>query len=154
MGKKNYNKVINKNEVKIMSRYENEVKNDLFGFGDENKAFAKYFINKSYLNSLIPVDDNIDVHVANVNFEPGCRNNWHIHHNGYQLLLVTAGSGWYQEEGKTAQSLEAGDVVAIHEGIKHWHGAKKDSWFSHIAITKGTSEWLEPVDDDHYLALD
>ena len=118
MEKKNYNKVINKNEVKIMSRYENEVKNDLFGFGDENKAFAKYFINKSY------------------------------------LLLVTAGSGWYQEEGKPAQSLEAGDVVAIHEGIKHWHGAKKDSWFSHIAITKGTSEWLEPVDDDHYLALD
>lgn len=130
-----------------MANNEEAVKNDLFGFGDKNVAFAKYFIGDSYLNSLISADDNIDVHVANVSFEPGCRNNWHVHHNGYQLLLVTAGEGWYQEFGKPAQKLHPGDAVAIHEGVKHWHGATKDSWFSHIAITKGSSEWLEEVSD-------
>ncbi|MEK1371648.1 cupin domain-containing protein [Limosilactobacillus fermentum] len=136
-----------------MANNEEAVKNDLFGFGDKNVAFAKYFIGDSYLNSLISADDNIDVHVANVSFEPGCRNNWHVHHNGYQLLLVTAGEGWYQEFGKPAQKLHLGDTVAIHEGVKHWHGAAKDSWFSHIAITKGSSEWLEEVSDADYAKL-
>lgn len=100
-----------------MANNEEAVKNDLFGFGDKNVAFAKYFIGDSYLNSLISADDNIDVHVANVSFEPDCRNNWHVHHNGYQLLLVTAGEGWYQEFGKPAQKLHPGDAVAIHEGL-------------------------------------
>lgn len=136
-----------------MANNEEAVKNDLFGFGDKNVAFAKYFIGDSYLNSLISADDNIDVHVANVSFEPDCRNNWHVHHNGYQLLLVTAGEGWYQEFGKPAQKLYPGDAVAIHEGVKHWHGATKDSWFSHIAITKGSSEWLEEVSDADYAKL-
>ena len=136
-----------------MENNEEAVKNDLFGFGDKNVAFAKYFIGDSYLNSLISADDNIDVHVANVSFEPDCRNNWHVHHNGYQLLLVTAGEGWYQEFGKPAQKLHPGDAVAIHEGVKHWHGATKDSWFSHIAITKGSSEWLEEVSDADYAKL-
>lgn len=136
-----------------MANNEEAVKNDLFGFGDKNVAFAKYFIGDSYLNSLISADDNIDVHVANVSFEPGCRNNWHVHHNGYQLLLVTAGEGWYQEFGKPAQKLHPGDAVAIHEGVKHWHGATKNSWFSHIAITKGSSEWLEEVSDADYAKL-
>lgn len=136
-----------------MANNEEAVKNDLFGFGDKNVAFAKYFIGDPYLNSLISADDNIDVHVANVSFEPGCRNNWHVHHNGYQLLLVTAGEGWYQEFGKPAQKLHPGDAVAIHEGVKHWHGATKDSWFSHIAITKGSSEWLEEVSDVDYAKL-
>lgn len=136
-----------------MVNNEEAVKNDLFGFGDKNVAFAKYFIGDSYLNSLISADDNIDVHVANVSFEPDCRNNWHVHHNGYQLLLVTAGEGWYQEFGKPAQKLHPGDAVAIHEGVKHWHGATKDSWFSHIAITKGSSEWLEEVSDADYAKL-
>ncbi len=137
----------------MMAKNEEAVKNDLFGFGDKNVAFAKYFIGDSYLNSLISADDNIDVHVANVSFEPDCRNNWHVHHNGYQLLLVTAGEGWYQEFGKPAQKLHPGDAVAIHEGVKHWHGATKDSWFSHIAITKGSSEWLEEVSDADYAKL-
>lgn len=137
----------------MMANNEEAVKNDLFGFGDKNVAFAKYFIGDSYLNSLISADDNIDVHVANVSFEPDCRNNWHVHHNGYQLLLVTAGEGWYQEFGKPAQKLHPGDAVAIHEGVKHWHGATKDSWFSHIAITKGSSEWLEEVSDVDYAKL-
>lgn len=130
--------------------HENEVKNNLFGFGDENIAYAKYFIGTSYLNGLVSPDDNVDINVGNVVFEPGCRNNWHIHHNGFQILLVTAGEGWYQEEGKPARLLKPGDVVTIHEGVKHWHGATKDSWFAHIAITKGTSEWLEPVDEKQY----
>lgn len=136
-----------------MAKNESEVKNNVFGFGDENVAYAKYFIGKSYLNGLVSPDDNVDVSVANVSFEPGCRNNWHIHHNGYQLLIVTGGEGWYQEEGKPAQLLKPGDVVKIHEGVKHWHGATKDSWLSHIAITKGTSEWCEPVSDEEYAKL-
>ena len=133
-----------------MEKNENEVKNNLFGLGKLNTQYADVFIGNSYLNPLVSKDDNIDVGVASVNFEPGCRNNWHIHHNGFQILLVTAGEGWYQEEGKPAQLLKPGDVVAIHEGVKHWHGATKDSWFSHIAITKGESEWCEPVSDEQY----
>ena len=133
-----------------MEKNENEVKNNLFGFGKLNTQYADVFVGNSYLNSLVSKDDNIDVGVSSVNFEPGCRNNWHIHHNGFQILLVTAGEGWYQEEGKPAQLLKPGDVVAIHEGVKHWHGATKDSWFSHIAITKGESEWCEPVSDEEY----
>lgn len=132
-----------------MEKNENEVKNNQFGFGKLNTQYADVFIGNSYLNSLVSKDDNIDVGVSSVNFEPGCRNNWHIHHNGFQILLVTAGEGWYQEEGKPAQLLKPGDVVAIHEGVKHWHGATKDSWFSHIAITKGESEWCEPVDEQY-----
>lgn len=136
-----------------MAKNESEVKNDLFGFGDKNVQFAKYFIGTSYLKGLVPNDDNIDVAVANVNFEPGCRNNWHIHHNGFQIIMCTAGEGWYQEEGKPAQLLKPGDVVAIHEGVKHWHGATKDSWFSHLAISKGSTEWLAPVSDEEYAKL-
>ena len=133
-----------------MEKNENEVKNNLFGLGKLNTQYADVFIGNSYLNPLVSKDDNIDVGVSSVNFEPGCRNNWHIHHNGFQILLVTAGEGWYQEEGKQAQLLKPGDVVAIHEGVKHWHGATKNSWFSHIAITKGESEWCEPVSDEQY----
>lgn len=132
----------------------NENHGGLFGLDDKNSAYAQYFIGQSYLQSLIPPDDDIDLHVANVTFEPGCRNNWHIHHNGYQLLLVTAGEGWYQEKGQPARRLHPGDSVAIHPGVEHWHGATKDSWFSHIAITKGTTEWLAPVNDTEYNALE
>ncbi len=96
-----------------MTKNEEAVKNDMFGFGDKNVAFAKYFIGTSYLNGLVSPDDNIDINVSNVNFEPGCRNDWHIHHDGFQILLVTAGEGWYQEEGKPAQLLKSGDVVAM-----------------------------------------
>ena len=115
----------------------------LFGLGVKNEAYQQYFIGQSYLNALAG-DEQVDVNVSNVTFEPGCRNNWHIHHNGYQILLVTSGEGWYQEAGKPAQLLHPGDVVTIHPG---------DSWFAHIAITKGTSEWLEPVDDEAYAKL-
>lgn len=128
-------------------------KNVLFGFGTENVAYAKYFIGKSYLQPLT----NEGVHIANVTFEPKCRNNWHIHHKGGQILLVTAGRGYYQEWGKPAQELHAGDVVNIPAEVKHWHGAAKDSWFTHIALAvpaEGASnEWLEPVTDEEYSKL-
>lgn len=122
----------------------------IFPQGKINSNYAQYFVGQSYLANLAAIDDNIDVDVSNVTFEPGCHNHWHKHLNGYQILLVTAGQGWYQQAGQPAQLLNPGDVVVIHAGIKHWHGATKDSWFSHVAITKGQSEWLEPVDQNAY----
>ncbi len=131
---------------------------NIFGKGNPNDAFAKYFIGNSYLNPL--VDNSSPIFLANVTFEPGCRNNWHIHHaskNGGQILICTAGYGWYQEEGKEPVSLEPGKVIVIPANVKHWHGAKKDSWFSHIAIevpgedTK--NEWCEEVTDEEYNKL-
>lgn len=131
---------------------------NIFGQGEENKAYADYFIGKSYLNPL--TDSSKKPFFANVTFECGCRNNWHIHKavsGGGQILLCIAGSGWYQEWGKDAKSLKPGDVVEILPNVKHWHGAKKDSWFSHIAVElEGEStktEWLEPVSDEDYLKL-
>lgn len=131
---------------------------NIFGKGKSNDAYAQYFIGKSYLNPL--VDSNSSLFLANVTFEPGCRNNWHIHHsskNGGQILICTAGYGWYQEEGKEAISLEPGKVIVIPANVKHWHGAKKDSWFSHIAIEvpgeNTSNEWCEPVSDEEYNKL-
>jgi len=130
-------------------------KQNIFGLGKENTNFAKYFIGKSYLNPL--TDPNKTVFLANVTFEPGCRNNWHIHHatkGGGQILICTSGEGWYQESGKEKVSLKPGDVITIPAGIKHWHGAKKDSWFSHIAVEvpgeNTSNEWLEEVTDEEY----
>ncbi len=125
----------------------------LFGLGAPNDAFAKYFIGNSYLKPLTTEG----VGVFNVTFEPRCRNNWHIHHKGGQILLCTDGEGWYQEWQKPAQKLLPGDVVYIAPEIKHWHGAGKDEWFTHVAMeipAEGASnEWLEPVDDAAYDAL-
>ena len=91
--------------------------------------------------------------MAQVSFEPGCINHWHAHTTGYQVLLCTAGQGWVQEEGKPAVRLQPGDVYVIAQGVKHWHGAAQGSWFSHIAITAGETEWFEPVNTDDYAAL-
>ena len=130
----------------------------MFGLGAPNEAYAQYFIGKSYLKPL--TDPKETVFLANVTFEPGCRNNWHVHKaekGGGQILLCTDGRGWYQEWGKEARALGPGDVVYIPAGVKHWHGAARDSWFSHIAFEapgEGTSnEWLEPVDEAWYGAL-
>ena len=130
-------------------------KANMFGTGSGNVAFSKFFIGESYLNALTGKEDGLGV--FNVTFEPGCRNNWHIHHatnGGGQLLLCTAGEGWYQEEGKPAISLSEGSVVVIKANVKHWHGAKKDSWFSHIAIElpgeNTSNEWCDPVSDEEY----
>lgn len=125
----------------------------VFKRGEENTVYAKYFIGTSYLDML----STNGVTVGNVVFEPGCRNNWHIHHKGGQILLVTGGNGWYQEWGKPARKLKAGDVVNIPAGVKHWHGASKDSFFAHLAIevpAEGAkNEWLEPVKDEEYNKL-
>ena len=125
---------------------------NVFGKGGENSAYAQYFIGKSFLNPL--TDPKCGLFLANVTFEPGCRNNWHIHHKGIQVLICVGGTGWYQEWGKEARMLKPGDVVEIPEGVKHWHGATKDSWFQHVTFTvaeEGASnEWLEPVTDEEY----
>lgn len=133
-------------------------KENIFGLGEENVNYAQYFIGKSYLNPLTNPKET--VFMANVTFEPSCRNNWHIHHaskGGGQILICTAGSGWYQEEGKEAVSLEPGKVITIPANVKHWHGAKKDSWFSHIAVEvpgeNTSNEWCEPVTDEEYNQL-
>ena len=133
---------------------------NVFGLGEANTAFARYFTGNSYLN-LLTAPGECPIFMANVTFEPGCRNNWHIHHGksgGGQILICTAGSGWYQEEGKAPVSLEPGTVINIPAEVKHWHGAKADSWFSHIAIEvpgeETSNEWLEAVDDDTYNGLE
>lgn len=122
----------------------------MFPKGDFNSAYAQYFIGNSYLAPL----SQGKVPVSNVTFEPRCRNNWHIHHKGIQVLICVGGTGWYQEWGKDARMLKPGDVVEIPEGVKHWHGATKDSWFQHVTFTvaeEGASnEWLEPVTDEEY----
>ena len=129
-----------------------------FGMGEPNVSYAKYFIGQSYLKPL--TDPKETVFIANVTFEPGCRNNWHIYHadkGGGQLLICVDGEGWYQEEGKPAQSLKPGDVVTIPPEVKHWHGAKKDCWFSHLAVEvpgeNTSNEWCEPVTDQEYQQL-
>lgn len=131
-----------------------------FGTGNPNDAFAKYFVGNSFLNPLTNPKDTA-VFLANVTFEPGCRNNWHIHHaktGGGQLLICTAGEGWYQEEGKDAIELKEGSVITIPPEVKHWHGAKKDSWFSHIAVEvpgeEISNEWCEEVSDKEYNKLE
>lgn len=143
-------------------KYQNQeefAQENVFGLGQENTAYAKFFVGNSYLNPLT-APGQCPVFLANVTFEPGCRNNWHIHHakeGGGQLLICTAGEGWYQEVGKDAVSLTPGMVITIPAGVKHWHGAKKDSWFSHIAVevpgTETSNEWLEPVSEEDYARL-
>lgn len=130
----------------------------IFGLGDPNDAFKQYFSGKSFLKPLTNAGGMLGI--FNVTFEPGCRNNWHIHHaksGGGQVLLCVDGEGWYQEEGKEAVSLTPGTVITIPANVKHWHGAKKDSWFSHIAIEvpgeETANEWCEPVSDEEYNRL-
>jgi quercetin dioxygenase-like cupin family protein len=128
----------------------------VFPAGEKNDAYAQYFAGQSYLNML----SLEQVIIGNVTFEPGCRNNWHIHHaksGGGQILLVTAGRGYYQEWGKEPRELHSGDVVNIPAGVKHWHGAAPESWFAHLAVEvpgqEGLTEWCEPVDAAEYEKL-
>ena len=136
-----------------MARFQQEM---IFPIGEPNTAYAKYFKGNSYLARI----SNEQVPIANVTFEPGCRNNWHIHHatkGGGQMLIGVAGRGWYQEEGKPAQEILPGMVIHIPAGVKHWHGAAADSWFAHLAFeVEGehtSNEWLEPVSDEAYESL-
>lgn len=129
---------------------------DVFPRGKENTEYSKYFVGQSYLN-MLSVEQVV---IGNVTFEPGCRNNWHIHHaksGGGQILLCTAGRGYYQEWGKEPRELNPGDVVNIPAEVKHWHGAAPDSWFSHVAVevpgTETKNEWCEPVSNEDYRRL-
>lgn len=122
----------------------------IFPIGAPNDAYAQYFSGQSY---LAPISSG-QVSIANVTFEPGCRNNWHIHHadqGGGQILIGVAGRGFYQEWGKEPVEILPGDVINIPTGVKHWHGAAPDSWFSHLAVevpgVNTSNEWLEPVKD-------
>lgn len=133
-----------------------EAHGGMFGLGEPNTAYAQYFVGNSYLKPLTNPKDT-RVFIANVTFEPSCRNNWHIHHStsgGGQILICVDGEGWYQEEGKPAQSLKPGDVVTIPANVKHWHGAKENSWFSHLAVEvpgeNTSNEWCEKVTDEEY----
>ena len=128
----------------------------VFPVGEKNVAFGQYFVGQSYLNMLTTQG----VAIGNVTFEPGCRNNWHIHHaksGGGQILLCTAGRGYYQEWGQAPRELHPGDVVVIPPEVKHWHGAAPDSWFAHLAVEvpgeETSNEWLEAVSDEAYGAL-
>ena len=132
---------------------------NVFGKGVENTMFEKYFSGKSYLNPLTKPGES-PMFLFNLTFEPGCRNDWHIHHaykGGGQMLICTAGEGWYQEEGKEAVSLVPGSVISIPAEVKHWHGAKADSWFSHVAFEipgeNASNEWCEPVSDEEFSKL-
>lgn len=131
-----------------------EVQNlSVFPTGGKNDAYAQYFVGQSYLNMLTTQG----VAIGNVTFEPGCRNNWHIHHAKAgvgQILLCTAGRGWYQAWGEQARELHPGDVVVIPPEVKHWHGAARDRWFQHLAVEVPgedcRNEWCEPVTDEEY----
>ena len=134
--------------------------------GNPNTAFTKFFIDNSHLARIAPKNlkegEQTVLPMSNVTFEPGCRNNWHIHHGARHILICVSGKGWYQEWGKPAIALNPGDVINIPEGVKHWHGAQKDSWFQHIATHVAVenskpgsepNEWLEPVTDEEYNKL-
>ena len=143
--------VANEKEVQ-KEAYEKQL---LFPIGEENTAFAKYFIGKSY---LAPVSGE-QIGIFHVTFEPGCRNNWHVHRatsGGGQILVCVGGTGYYQAWGEKARKLFPGDVVNIPAGVKHWHGAAPNSWFSHLAVevpgTDLSNDWLEAVDDATYQA--
>lgn len=132
---------------------------NVFGKGQANTMFAQFFVGDSFLNPLT-MPGQSPLFLANVTFEPGCRNNWHIHQaakGGGQILICTAGEGWYQEDGKEPISLVPGKVIVIPTGVKHWHGAKADSWFSHISLEvpgeNCKNEWLEPISDEEYSKL-
>ena len=140
--------------MKFMDKDDFE-KQNVFGTGQANTAYAKYFIGDSFLNPL--TDPKCGLFLANVTFEPGCRNNWHIHHaksGGGQILVCVAGRGYYQEEGKEAVEMKPGDCINIPAEVKHWHGAAPNEWFSHLAIEvpgeNSSNEWLEPVSDEEY----
>jgi len=130
---------------------QSENHNAIFPKGE--KVPAEYFTGTGWLNVLVPKDETGNYSIGNVAFEPGCRNNWHTHPAG-QILLVTDGNGFYQEKGKPARPLSKGDVVVIPSRVEHWHGATKNSGFTHIAITNITSagavHWLSPVTEEEY----
>lgn len=142
---KNNNQNQNKMETKVPNISD-------FPTGEENSAYAQYFIGKSWLAPLT-TNKELNVPISNVTFEPGSRNNWHSHTGG-QILIAVGGIGYYQERGKAARRLVPGDIVEIAPNVEHWHGAAPDSWFSHLAIACNPqinkNTWLEPVNNEEY----
>ena len=130
-----------------MENQNNVNNNEIFPKG--KKISNEHFIGTVWLEMLVTEENTYNCTIGNVTFDPGARNNWHKHSEG-QILLVTSGTGYYQEEGKPIQLLHAGDVVKIRPGVKHWHGAAPDSQLTHIAIQRGDAEWLERVTDEQY----
>ena len=135
---------------------EQNINPGIFGLGSPNNAYSQYFSGRSWLK-MLTVERLV---TANVTFEAGCRNNWHIHEadkGGGQILICVAGRGYYQEWGKEPQELHPGDVVNIMPGVKHWHGAAPDSWFSHLAVEvpgeNCRSQWCEQVSEEEYRKL-
>ena len=124
--------------------------------GKMPELYSDKFSGRAYLKMLSDGGDEFNCPIGNVTFEPGCRNNWHLHPGG-QILLVTGGRGWYQAEGEAARELKAGDVVKIPALKKHWHGAAHDSWFTHLSIEtnsqKGAAQWFEPLAEEEYRKL-
>ena len=146
----------NREEISSVMKKDEYQNTIFFPIGAPNDAYTKFFVGQSY---LAPVSTE-QVPIYNVTFEPGCRNNWHIHHaknHGGQMLICVGGRGYYQEWGKEAVMMTPGTVVNIPPEVKHWHGAAPDSWFSHLAVEgpgeETGNEWLEAVDDDTYLKL-
>ncbi len=140
--------------MKIADDKQKENHGGMFGIGKPNINFAQYFVGNSYLKPLAKTDN---MFIANVTFEPKCRNNWHIHRatkGGGQILICVDGQGIYQEENCPARKLNPGDVVVIPANVKHWHGATESSWFSHIAVEvpgeNTSNEWCEPVSEEEY----
>lgn len=147
---------INTTFAKEVTKMTKEQFSTVFPMGAKNDAYAQYFVGQSYLN-MLSLDQVV---IGNVTFEPGCRNNWHIHHaknGGGQILVCVAGRGYYQEEGKEAIEMKTGDCINIPAEVKHWHGAAPDSWFSHLAVEvpgeETSNEWCEPVSDEEYAKL-
>ena len=147
---------IDENKLPYDEAMRMHAKEMFFPIGEPNEEFAKYFSGKSFLAPI----SNSQVKVVNVTFEPSCRNHWHIHHaknGGGQILICVAGRGYYQQEGKKAIEMNPGDCINIPVGVKHWHGAAKDEWFSHLAIEvpgeETSNEWCEPVENKVYEKL-
>ena len=139
--------------VKEATKSLQKTSKEVFPIGSPNVNYAKYFTGKSY---LYPMESGNGINVANVTFAPSCINNWHIHHGSCQILIGVGGVGWYQIWGQEPQKMTLGVSVTIPEGVKHWHGASKDSWFQHLSIMQEgevSTEWLEPVDETDYANL-
>lgn len=145
-----------KDDAPVLTEKEKYQQTIMFPIGEPNEAYAQYFIGQSY---LAPISTE-QVKFSNVTFEPGCRNNWHVHHatiGGGQMLIGVGGRGYYQEWGKEPVEIKEGTVIHIPAGVKHWHGAAPNSWFSHLAFELDgedtSNEWLEPVSNEDYSKL-
>jgi 4-carboxymuconolactone decarboxylase len=153
---RNINKDNSTNKEAFTMNKKNDNFTPVFGFGGENTLYGNHFTGKSYFKPLVEAGDP-PIRMANVTFSPGCRTNWHVHtatKGGGQIIIIVDGEGWYQEAGKAPVSLKPGMVVNIPPNVKHWHGAKKNSWFAHLSLDvpgEGLDDvWYEPVSEEEY----